>query len=231
MPTMKRRELILAAMTSSALLLAGCATRPREPEIDFVEVVRRLLLLAAQRALAALMRDGGYYDVAVRRIRLPRSLGGDALDRNLMAMLLSAAFRNELERLANRAAERGAGLVAPVVADTIRTLPVLDAMALVRGEPGAATGFFRERLGPELGRRMLPEIDKGLRLFETPVVRDYLSRVSAVDFAALCADIAGKAANVIYDTMASEEAAIRMDPAGSGDPLLMRVFGNGGGRL
>lgn len=228
---MNRRQMLIAALTSSTLLVAGCATPRREPEIDFVEVVRRLLLLAASRALADLMRDGGFYETVMNRIRLPRGLSGAGVDRNLMGVLLSATFRDQFERVANRAAERGAAIAAPIVADTVRTMPVLDAMALVRGEPAAATGFLRNRLGPELARRMVPEIGQALRLTDVPVVNDYLARLGQVDIAALASDISGKAADVIYASMAREEAAIRTNPQATGDALLMRVFAAGAGGL
>lgn len=222
---MNRRQILIAAMTSSALLVAGCETPRRRRELDLVEVVRRLLILAAMRAFADLMRDGGFYDSALNRIRLPRSLAGMNGSRGLMNLLVDATLRDGLERLANRAAERGAALAAPIVTETVRGMPVLDAMALVRGEPGAASAFLRDRLGPDLVRRMVPEIGHAMRATQTPVLGDYLSRLTQVDFGALTNDVSTRAGDVIFAAIAREEQAIRSDPASTNDPLLISAFG------
>jgi Protein of unknown function (DUF4197) len=216
-----RRTLLATATLAPLLALSGCATTGG---FDLTEAIRRLLGLSAQRALASLMAENGFFDSQVTRISLPPQLGGGQATSILGAILQSTAFRDRLSRSLNRAAEKGAALAAPVVTDVIQGMPIRDVVSIVRGGPTAATMLLQGALGQRLVETMLPGIGDGLRLFDSGVVTQALRAATGIDIAGLRADVAQKASDGIYRAIGREEAAIRANPSSTGDPLIAAVF-------
>jgi Protein of unknown function (DUF4197) len=217
-----RRSLLAGTAAVSVLTLPGCAGLGG---FSLVEAIRRLLSLSAQRAFAALVQENGFLESAAARIDLPSALGGARATNVVSAILTSGAFRNRLTKQVNRAAEKGAELAAPLVADAINNLGVEDAAAIVAGGGGAATGLLQRAMGTALIERMVPGIETGLKLFDSAVVTEALKQVTGIDFAGLRDDITQKASDGIYKAIAREETAIRADPTATNDPLLIGVFG------
>jgi Protein of unknown function (DUF4197) len=217
-----RRTLLCGAALLPLLALPGCAS---SPYLSLTEAIRRLLTLASQRAFATLMADNGFYDSSVARIDLPPELGGPGASSLLARALRAGPLKDRLVRQVNRAAEQGAERAAPIVADAITGLSIADAAAIVSGGPGAATALLESAMGRGLVGAMLPDIDGALRLFDSAVVTEALRLVSGIDLPRLSRDVSDRAHDAIYRAMASEEAAIRADPAATGDPLLIAVFG------
>ncbi len=219
---MSRRTLLATVALAPLVALPGCATTG---QFDLTEAIRRLLGLSAQRAFAALVQENGFFESDIARISLPDALGGERATSILSAVLRSQAFRERLTRTVNRAAERGAALAAPVVTDVIRTMTVGDVVAVVRGGPSAATGLLQGALGDRLIETMMPGIGDGLKLFDSGAVTEALRLATGIDFAGLRADVSRKASDAIYRAIGREEAAIRANPAATGDPLITAVFG------
>lgn len=217
-----RRSIIIAASAAPVLVLPGCAGGLG---FSLVDAIRRLLGLSSQRAFASLLRENGFFDSNVAKISLPDALGGRAGSAVVSAVLGSNAFKSRLTKQVNRAAEKGAELAAPIVADAVTSLSIPDAAKIVAGGGSAATDLLRTAMGEALIGRMLPGIDNGLRLFDSPVVTEALRQVTSIDFAGLRDDITRKASDGIYRAIGQEEMAIRADPASTNDPLLMGVFG------
>ncbi len=219
---MNRRILIAGAALAPLLALPGCATTGGG--FDLVEAIRRLLGLSAQRAFASLMAENGFYDSQVARIALPPQLGGGQASSILGAVLQSTAFRDRLSRSLNRAAERGAAIAAPIVTDVIQGMPIRDVAAIISGGGSAATAVLQNALGDRLAEAMLPGIGDGLKLFDSGIVTQALRAATGIDITGLRADVARKASNGIYAAIGREEAAIRANPAATGDPLLTAIF-------
>jgi Protein of unknown function (DUF4197) len=217
-----RRMMLRGAALLPLLALAGCASTPG---LSLTEAIRRLLTLASQRAFAALMADNGFYDSSVARIDLPPELGGPGASSLLARALRTGPVKDRLVRQVNRAAEQGARRAAPIVADAITSLSIEDAAAVISGGSGAATALLERAMGRGLVGAMLPDIDGGLRLFDSAVVTEALRMVSGIDLPRLARDVSERAHDAIYRAMAREEAAIRADPAATRDPLLIAVFG------
>lgn len=221
-----RRAVIAAASLLPLLALPGCA---QSPGLDLVAVIRRLLSLSSQRAFAALMAPGGFYDSQIARIALPDRFGGGGGTSLVAAVLTSAAVRDRLTRQVNRAAERGAERAAPLVAEAIRTMPVGDALAILRGGGSAATDLLRAQMGTALIAAMAPGIDEGLRLLDSEIVTIALRAATGIDFAGLRYDVTRKASNAVYAAIAAEERAIRADARATNDPLLIAALALAGG--
>jgi hypothetical protein len=217
-----RRSLLCSAACLPILALSGCADTGR---FSLVDAIRRLLSLSAQRAFASLMRENGFYDDQLARISLPDALGGSRGTDVLTAVLASALFRSRLTKQVNRAAEKGAELAAPVVADAVLNMGIPDAAAIIRGGGSSATDLLKAAMGERLLGAMLPGIDRGLRLFDDAVVVEALRAATNIDFAGLRDDVTSKASEAVYRAIAREEMAIRADPASTNDPLLIAVFG------
>lgn len=217
-----RRQILIAAMAGAAITLPGCQSLPK---LSLTEAIRRLLTLSSQAAFATLLQPGGFYDSQVARIALPDRLGGAGGAGILSAVLQSRIFRDRLQRQLNRAAEKGAERAAPIVADAIRTISIEDAAAIIRGDGQAASRFLRGKMGPAILDAMLPGISEGLALFDDQVIGRAVQSVTGFDVAALARDITQKADNAIWAAIGAEEANIRANPQATNDPLLIGIFG------
>lgn len=212
-----RRLFLGGGVALAAMVLGACQTGLR---YNLTEAIRRLLTLSSQRALARLIEPNGFYESEVARLELPEKLGGKG-GSLVTRMLLSAALRDRLRHQINRAAERGADRAAPVIADAILAISPEAAAALLKGKGPAATLFLKEQMGDALVRAMLPGVDEGLRLFDSAVVTEALKIATGIDFAGLRNDVTRKAADAIFAEMAREEEAIRADPQSTRDPVLI----------
>lgn len=217
----RRAMMGTASAVSLFLLLPACA---QSPTLSLTEVVRRLLSISAQRAFAQLMAPGGFYDSQVSRLALPDQFGSSRSANILSAVLNTQIVRERLTRQVNRAAEKGAERAAPLVVEAIRTMPVADALAIVRGGGAGATDLLRGQMGNALVGAMLPGIDEGLRLFDSEIVTQVLRTTTGIDFAGLRDDVTRKAADAIYAAIGQEERAIRADPRSTNDSLLIAAL-------
>ena len=220
-PASGRRQFLTGLGAGAALLvLGGCATTGG---FSLVEAIRRLLALSTQNAFARLARDGGFYDNALTRLDLPDVLGtrGGVLQQ----ILVSAVFKQRLQRAFNHFAEDAAYRAAPVVADAVRVIGVDNAVALVRGQPTGATDFLRDAMGGRLVETMVPALGDAMRVSKEPLVGQVLSALAGVDVGDVAQAFAGQVDNVIWAEIGREEAAIRANPQATGDPLLIGVFG------
>jgi hypothetical protein len=224
MPQVLPRRAVLAGSlaAATALALPGCATYQ---ELSLTEAIRRLLVLSSERAFTRMTAPGGYWDQQVARVGLEQYFGTRG---NVLAgILTSALFKSRLEDVVADVAVDASYRAAPIVADTVRTIGVANALALVRDGPTAATTFLRQEMGEQLILAMLPEIGDALRVAEDPLVSQLVSGLTGIDFTGLTRGFAAEVDNAIWGEIGHEEAAIRADPASTRDPVLIGVFGAG----
>ncbi len=220
-----RRNLLVAGLAGATLTLPGCASLPG---FSLTEAIRRLLTLSSQNAFALLLQPGGFYDSQTGRIALPDRFGGGNGAGILSAALQSKPFRERLQRQLNRAAEKGAERAAPLVAEAVRNVGIDDAASIISGGPQAASSFLRGKMGPAIIDAMLPGVADGLRLFDDEIIARAVQAVTGYDIGALASDISQKADNTLWAAIGAEEQKIRANPQGTNDPLLIGVFGLGG---
>lgn len=217
-----RRNILAAGASATLLGLTGCASLPG---LSLTEAIKRLLTLSSQNAFAELLQPNGFFDSQVARISVPDRLGGSRVTSIATALLRSKPMQDRLLRQVNRAAESGAELAAPIVADTIRNMSIADAAAIINGGDQAATLLLRSQLGSTLANRMLPGVDKGLKLFDNEIINLVLAQVTDVDFSGIRGDVTNKVSDAIYKSIGAQEASIRANPQATNDPLLIAVFG------
>ena len=214
------RRGILAGMAAAGLLtLPGCATYQRW---SYIDAVRRLLELASANALNRLMEPGGFWDNELARLALPDVFGSRGSV--LQTILTSAVFKRRLQRELNHVAEDGARRVAPIVADTVRTIGIANAQALIKGGPTAATGFLRDSMHGSLIEAMVPALGDGLRVASDPIVGQAIAALAGVDSAGVAGSLAQEADDAIWKEIGREESAIRADPLRTNDPVLIAAL-------
>ncbi|MEH6716795.1 DUF4197 domain-containing protein [Parasphingorhabdus flavimaris] len=219
-----RRSVLGMGVAAGLLALPGCSSLPG---LSLTEAVKRLLTLSSQNAFAELLQPNGFFDSQIARITVPDSLGGSRATDIATALLRSKPIQDRLLRQVNRAAEEGAELAAPIVAETIRNMSIADAVAIINGGPRAATSLLQGQLGNTLVDRMLPGIGNGLRLFDNEIINLVLSQATNVDFSSISRDVTNKVSDAIYRSIGAQEASIRANPRATNDPLLIAVLGAG----
>ena len=219
-----RRAVLGLGAAAGLLALPGCSTLPG---LSLTEAIRRLLTVSSQNAFAELLEPNGFFDNQIARITVPDSLGGSRVTNIATVLLRSPVVQDRLLRQVNRAAEKGAELAAPVVAETIRNMSIRDAAAILNGGPRAATALLQGQLGNTLVERMLPGVGSGLRLFDNEIINLVLSQATNVDFGSISRDVTTKVNDAIYRAIGAQEESIRANPRATNDPLLIAVLGAG----
>lgn len=215
----RRRFMAMTGLGAAALALPACTTGAP----SLTEAIRRLLLLSSDRAFARLLAPGGFYENGLAGLNLEDVFG--TRGGILQTILTSGVVRDRLARRLGDVAAIGAERAAPAIADTIRIVGVGNAVALITGDPTAATSFLRGNMGARLIDVMLPEIGDAMRVIDDPVIGPAFSALSGVDLSGVARNFTGRVEDVIWTEMGREEAAIRADPRETGDPLLIGVFG------
>lgn len=215
-----RRSLLVAGCALPLLALPGCSTLGG---FSFEDAIRRILTLSSQRAFARLLQENGFFADELARIPLPPQFSGAT--GVVSALLRTGPVQDQLLRLMNRAAADAAEAAAPVVYDSIRSMSIPDAVALVRGGPTAATDHLQRIMGNAIVDVMFPGVGNALRLFDDGILNRVVQAATGIDFASLQRHVSDSAARGIYRAIGREEAAIRANPRETGDPVLIGVFG------
>lgn len=223
-PTGRRAFLGSMAAGGTLLALPACSSIGG---FGLVDAVQRILFLSSERAFGRMLQGEGFWDQQVAELGLGGLLGsrGDVLTR----ILTSALFKNRLERAFGDIAYEGAERAAPLVTEAVRTIGIQNAIDLVRGGPTAATTFLRGSMGRTLVEAMVPELGAAMRVAQEPLVGELIRGLTGVDLAGATTRFADNIDNTIWREIGVEEAAIRRDPEATRDPLIIGVFGTGGG--
>ena len=207
--------IVLAIPEGGVAAMSGGAGDPAEP-------VRRMLALATHNAFAALTAPDGFWTSPVARINLPVLFGRPG--QPVRGALASSAFRDQLQRSLNRYAQAGAIRAAPVIAARVRRLAVPDHLAVLRGEPTAATTLLRAAVGPASVNAMIPALRRALRQANDPTIAQALAALPGVHLGDVAHALANEADNAVWYAIGSEEAAIRRNPEASRDPSIIAAL-------
>jgi hypothetical protein len=223
MTTPQSRRQILTLMAAAPLLALPACTGMGS--FSMTDAVRELLMLSSQQAIAKLTAPGGFYDDQVARITVPNQSGNNG---NILTRLLTSNLaKDRLTREVNKAAERGAERAAPIIIDVIRHISITDAIAILRGGPTAATALLQRNMGDQLVGAMFPELQDALSIASNPVVAELLRASSGVDIASLAQDASRQANDAIFRAIGREETNIRANPQQTRNPLLIGALAVG----
>ena len=214
-----RRTFIAGAAATGVLALPGCASLG---QLSLVDAIRRVLERSTRGALARLVAPGGFYDNELARVDLPEIFGSRG--NVLQDILTSAVYKGRLTKGLNSVAEAGARRAAPMIADTVRTIGIDNALALIKGGPTAATGFLRNAMAGSLIEAMVPALGDGLRVANDPVVGQAIAALTGVDVTGVARSLSGKVDNAIWGEIGREESAIRANPERTNDAVLIAAL-------
>lgn len=229
---LSRRALL--ALGASALAVAGCATAGNMTA-SAIDAIKKLLGLSSRKALAKL-GAGGLADVVAKGAGLGKVLGGalgDSTAGQVVAVMDRLGLMKGVERKMASAVNSVADKAAPFIVDQIGVLAVNDAMAVVNGPSDAATqllksaiaGKLSDFLSPQIGTALssvgaLGELQTALGLAGAPA--------GALNINALATRLTTLVGEGIFEAIATEERAIRLDPGATGDKDIIAVFGRKG---
>jgi hypothetical protein len=219
---MLTRRNLLAAGT--VLPLAGCATMGGLGA-NLSGAIQELLKLASTRAVSKLGTEGGLLNNVASKIGLDQALGGVNLGPVLQTMN-QLGLLGGLERRINQAAERGIAAVGPFITDSINGLSIKDAQSIINGGGDAATQFMKAAIANQVADRLGGNVSGALQALD---VVGQLAGIAGlnlgnVSLGNLAKNITGKASDVLFAAIGSEERAIRANPAASGSELIKQVF-------
>lgn len=214
-----RRTFIAGVAATGVLALPGCSSLGG---LSLVDAIRRLLERSTSGALARLVAPGGFYDNELTRLDLPEVFGSRG--NVLQSILTSSVVKGRLQKGINSVAEAGARRAAPMIADTVRTIGIDNAVALIKGGPTAATGFLRNAMAGSLIEAMVPALGDGLRLANDPIIGQAIGALTGVDVTGVARSLSGKVDDAIWGEVGREEASIRANPERTNDAVLIAAL-------
>jgi hypothetical protein len=216
-------QLRRAVQPSSSAPASGVSER------DASSGVKEALAQGVKSSITKLGTTDGFLKDQAVKVLVPKKLRKLT---DTARQLGAGKYVDQFELSMNRAAEQAVPATADIFADAIRALTVRDAIAIVRGEPDAATRYFRRSSGDKLKAAMLPIVAKATA--QTGVTQKFktLSQKSggllgslggneAIDLDQYVTD---RALDGLFFYVASKEREIRQNPLKAGSDLLARVF-------
>jgi hypothetical protein len=131
----------------------------------------------------------------------------------------------------NRGAEDAAKQAKPIFVDAIKKMTITDVVAILKGQPDAATQYLKKTTSPQLIAQFKPVIKASLdKVGATKHYKDLASTYDKIPFVKkvnpdLEAYTTDLAIQGLFITIASEEKEIRVNPAARTTDLLKKVFG------
>lgn len=190
------------------------------------------LKLALEKGAAAAVRLLGVQDGFMGndkvRIGLP-----DALNKGAK-MLKTLGMGQQLDALTlqmNRAAEAAVPLAQKALTQSIQTMTVQDAKAILKGGDTAVTQFFVDKTRAPLNEEFMPQVSQVLGQLgvveQFNAVAGKLSSMGLLskDKAQLESHVTAKTLDGLYYMIGEEEKKIRQNPAQAGSAMLSKVFG------
>ena len=189
------------------------------------------LKVASQRVVSRVGKVDGYNGDPAIRIPLPETL------QKIQGPLKSVGaggMLDDLQLKMNRAAEQAAPKALNIFVDAASKMSITDARAILTGPQDAATQYFKRTTTDSLTKSFRPIVDGTLsQVGAVKTFNGVKSQASSLPFGAgqevgsfnLTDFTVGKALDGLFHYLASEEAAIRSNPAARTTDLLKKVFG------
>ncbi|HEV8514913.1 MAG TPA: DUF4197 domain-containing protein [Cyclobacteriaceae bacterium] len=131
----------------------------------------------------------------------------------------------------NRGAEDAAKQAKPIFVDAIKKMTITDVMAILKGQPDAATQYLKKNTSAQLTAQFKPVIKASLdKVGATKHYKDLATAYDKIPFVKkvnpdLEAYTADLAIQGLFLTIANEEKNIRANPTARTTDLLKKVFG------
>ncbi|UCD34517.1 MAG: DUF4197 domain-containing protein [Nitrospiraceae bacterium] len=201
-----------------------------ESELDTDTIIKGLkeaLAVGTDKAVTQVSQVDGYFGNEAIKILMPEKMSSVA------DMLARVGFQEEVDNFVmsmNRAAEKAAPEAAGLFTDSIRQMSINDAKKILNGGDTAATDYFREKTGKQLGEKFRPRISESMNSVGVArYYKDMMDKYSQIPFAKdvafdLDEYVTDKSVDGLFHMVAQEEKKIRTDPAARVTDLLKKVF-------
>jgi hypothetical protein len=198
--------------------------------------LKQALTNGVQAAIKELGHDGGFLTNVNFRIPLPKQL---KYVEDVLRSLKEEKLADQFVASMNHAAEKAVPEGAAIFAEAISHMTIADTEGILRGQPDAATQFFRRNTETNLYQHFMPIVKKATDA--TGVTANYKKVMTAAgsnkyiggllgavtDKESLDLDhyVTEKALDGLFKRIAEEEKRIRADPVARTTDLLKQVFG------
>jgi len=194
---------------------------------DMVAGLKDALKVGSERVVTRLSRNNGFNSDAKVHIPLPDSL---KRVKSLLTSVGAGYLMDDLELKLNRAAEAATPKAKKIFASAIRSMSFQDVRAILHGSNDAATQYFKAKMSVPLSREMQAVIEQTLN--QVGAIQAYnqvMGKYQSMPFvpniqANLQQYVTQGALRGIFNYMATEEAAIRKNPAKRTTDILKKVF-------
>jgi hypothetical protein len=197
-------------------------------DTEIIDGLKAALGEGADKAIAALGRDNGYYGDPDVKIPVPQSL--EAIRKGLKT-LGRQQLVEDFEVTLNRAAEQAVPAASAIFVDTIREMSIVDARNILYGPDNAASEYFRDKSGDKITERFSPIVaDATDRVGVTSRYKSLIAELGPlakwIDMDAVDLDryITDQAVDGLFLKIAEQEKRIRENPAARTSEILKKVF-------
>jgi hypothetical protein len=217
-----------------SLALVSCETLSNLPGVGYTEseaagAIRQALNQGVTRGITRLNKTDGFFGDALYKLLLPPD--AKKIENTLRDLGLGNKVDQAILQI-NRAAEDAVGYAAPIFADAIREMTIMDAINIVRGPNNAATEYFREKTTARLIDAFSPVIKNSLDKLNATryyaeivnLYNDFPTTIRKIN-PDLPSYVVGRAVDALFDLVAKEEANIRENPVARTTELMRKVFG------
>lgn len=173
-------------------------------------------------------KTDGYFKNELIKILLPED--AQKVEKTLRQMGLGSEVDRALLAI-NRGAERAAVEAKPIFVNAIKQMNIQDALAILKGEPTAATDFLKRTTNAQLVELFKPKIQASLdEVGATKYYGDLANSYNKIPLSRqkiepdLNAYVTQKAIDGLFVLIAEEEKNIRQNPAGRTTDLMKKVF-------
>ena len=206
------------------------ATTPAALSEDtIVSGLKQALNQGVEKSVQQLGQDNGFLGDATVKIPMPDTLR--KVESGLRKVGQAKVADNFINTM-NHAAEKALPLTTSILVDAVKNMTLKDALNILKGEPDAATQYFKRTSTPHLRTAIKPLVQSATSA--AGVTDSYKKMISKAGFLAKYIDpnsldidqyITDKAIDGLFIKIAVEEKLIREDPVARTTDLLRTVFG------
>lgn len=195
-----------------------------------VEGLKQALNQGIDTSTKTLGKENGFLGDATVRILMPKSLS--KVESGLRKIGQDKVADNFINTM-NRAAEQAVPKTTDILIAAVKNMTLTDAVNILKGEPDAATQYFKRTTTPHLRTAIKPIVQTATS--SVGVTDAYKKMIGKAGFLAKYVDkdsldidqyITDKAIDGLFIKIAVEEKRIREDPVARTTDLLRNVFGS-----
>lgn len=199
-------------------------------EDTIVAGLKQALNQGVDQSIKQLGKENGFLGDASVKIPMPKTLS--KVEGGLRKIGQDKVADNFINTM-NRAAEQAVPLTTDILVQAVKDMTLKDAVNILKGEPDAATQYFKRTSTPHLRAAIKPVVQKatsaiGLTDSYKKMIgkAGYLAKYVDKDSLDIDQYITDKAIDGLFIKIALEEKRIRENPVARTTDLLRSVFGS-----